>query len=169
MPSARPSKGRGRLCYLWLSLLALVLDLGTKWWAQATLHYAMPKPVLPFLNWTLLYNPGAAFSFLSNQGGWQRWLFSAIALIIAIIIVRFLAKIPRQQHMAAVGLSLVLAGALGNVIDRLRFGYVIDFIDVHVAGYHWPAFNIADSVICIGAVLLIWQQLRKSDKSSDKK
>ncbi|OAJ33520.1 signal peptidase II [Piscirickettsia salmonis] len=169
MPSARPSKGRGQLCYLWLSLLALVLDLGTKWWAQASLHYAMPKQVLPFLNWTLLYNPGAAFSFLSNQGGWQRWLFSAIALIIAMIIVRLLAKMPRQQHRGAVGLSLILAGALGNVIDRLRFGYVVDFIDVHVAGYHWPAFNIADSVICIGAVLLIWQQLCKSDKSSDKK
>ncbi|ODN42721.1 signal peptidase II [Piscirickettsia litoralis] len=164
MPSSNPGKTQGQLRYLWLSLIALLLDLGSKWWAQSSLHYAEPNHVLSFLNWTLLYNQGAAFSFLSGQGGWQRWLFTAIALIVCVVVVRLLAKMPRHQHLFAAGLSLILAGALGNVIDRLRFGYVIDFIDVHVAGYHWPAFNIADSAICVGAVLLIWQQLRKSEK-----
>ncbi|MFA7541086.1 MAG: signal peptidase II, partial [Lysobacterales bacterium] len=109
----------------------------------------------PFLNWTLVYNPGAAFSFLSDAGGWQRWFFTVLALVVSGLLVFWLRQTPRRQVWIAIPYALILSGAIGNVIDRLRFGHVVDFIDVHWQGWHWPAFNIADSAICVGAVMLI--------------
>jgi signal peptidase II len=120
--------------------------------------------VTPFFNLVLVYNSGAAFSILSDAAGWQRALFIAIALIASIWIVYLLRKYP-QQRLFALALALVLAGAVGNVIDRILIGAVIDFLDFHALGYHWPAFNVADSAISCGAVLLVWDALRPRRKA----
>ncbi len=153
---ARAAGGTGNaLPWLWLSLVLLIADQLSKHLALATLDLHQPVPVLPFLNWTLVYNPGAAFSFLSDAGGWQRWFFTVLALAISVLLVFWLRATPRRQVWIAMPYALILSGALGNAIDRLRFGHVVDFIDVHWQGWHWPAFNIADSAICVGAVMLI--------------
>jgi signal peptidase II len=117
----------------------------------------------PFFNLVLVLNPGAAFSFLSDQPGWQRGLFIAIALAASVWIVYLLVKHPRER-VFALALTLVLAGALGNVIDRILVGAVVDFLDFHAFGWHWPAFNVADSAITCGAVLLAWDALRPARK-----
>lgn len=140
----------------WLALAALIVfaDQLTKY--AVVQYFAVNKAVAitPFLNLALVYNPGGAFSFLSDAAGWQRGLFIAIALIASAWIVWLLRKYP-HQHLFAAALSLVLAGAVGNVIDRVLTGAVIDFLDFHAFGWHWPAFNVADSAITIGAALLI--------------
>lgn len=143
------------LRWLWLSLVMLILDQVTKQWAENTLTYGSPVEVLPMLNWTLLYNEGAAFSFLADAGGWQRWFFSGLALIISAVIVVWLSRLKDDERWVAVSLSLILSGAIGNVIDRLLYGHVIDFIDVYYQQYHWPAFNIADSAITVGVVIML--------------
>lgn len=117
--------------------------------------------VLPFFNFTLAHNRGAAFSFLSSAGGWQRWFFVFLALGVSAVLIVWLKKLNQQARLEAASLALILGGAIGNVIDRLYHGYVIDFIDIFYGSYHWPAFNIADSAICIGAVLLIFDSFRK--------
>lgn len=146
---------RSALPWLWLSLAIVIVDQLTKYFADTHLDYGRSVAVLPFLNWTLVYNEGAAFSFLSSAGGWQRWMFTALALIVSALLVHWLRQTPRTQTWVALPYALILAGAVGNVIDRLRFGHVIDFVDVHWGGWHFPAFNVADSAISIGAVLLI--------------
>ena len=145
----------------WLSLSALIviLDQITKYVAVQSLAAGKAVAVTPFFNLVLVYNPGAAFSFLSDAAGWQRWLFIAIALIASAWIIRLLNEYPRQT-LFSLALSLVLAGAVGNVIDRIFFGAVVDFLDFHAFGWHWPAFNVADSAISCGAVLLVWDALR---------
>jgi signal peptidase II len=143
------------LPWLWLSLALIVVDQITKYLAETHLGYQSPVPVLPFLNWTLVYNPGAAFSFLSNAGGWQRWLFTALAVGVSALLVRWLAQTPRDQRWVAVPYALIVAGAIGNVIDRVRYGHVIDFVDVYWRDWHFPAFNVADSAISLGAAGLI--------------
>ncbi len=143
------------LPWLWLTLALIVADQITKYLADTHLDYGRSVAVLPFLNWTLVYNEGAAFSFLSSAGGWQRWVFTALALAVSALLVYWLRNTPRSHTWVAVPYALILAGALGNVIDRIRFGHVIDFVDVHWAGWHFPAFNIADSAISIGAAMLI--------------
>ncbi len=114
-----------------------------------------PVPVIPFLNLTLTHNTGAAFSFLSDAGGWQRWFFAGLTIVVSIIIVVWLARLKPGQRWLPVSLSLVLGGALGNLWDRLAIGAVVDFIDVYYRTWHWPAFNLADSAICVGAVMLV--------------
>jgi signal peptidase II len=148
------------LRWLWISLLVLVLDQATKWWASTSLELYQPVSVLPYLNFTLLHNPGAAFSFLADAGGWQRWFFTGLAVVISGVIVMWLARLSPQQRMLGIALALVLGGAVGNVIDRLIYGYVIDFIDVYYETWHWPAFNIADSAITIGAVMFLIDVIR---------
>jgi signal peptidase II len=149
------SPSRSALVWLWLSVAVIAIDQITKMVALTQLAPHEPVPVLPFLNWTLVFNTGAAFSFLSDASGWQRWLFSVLALAVSAMLVIWLRRTPRQHIRVALPYALILAGALGNVIDRIRFGHVVDFIDVHWQGWHFPAFNIADSAISIGAVLLI--------------
>lgn len=117
-----------------------------------TLHEQMP--LVPYFNLTLAHNPGAAFSFLSDAGGWQRWFFTAIALGVSVAIVVWLKRLPSNDRWLAVALALILGGALGNVWDRITLGYVIDFLDFYVDQWHWPAFNVADAAITIGAVML---------------
>jgi len=141
--------------WLWLSLFLVILDQATKWLAVGLLNPFHPVPVVPLLNLTLMYNEGAAFSFLAGAGGWQRWFFAGFALVMTLVLVVWLLRLrPREGHTAA-ALSLVAGGAVGNLIDRVRTGRVVDFIDVYVGEWHWPAFNIADSAISVGVVLLL--------------
>jgi signal peptidase II len=140
---------------LWLSGLVVVLDQATKYIAEASLDYRMPVDIFPGLNMTLVYNKGAAFSFLSDAGGWQRWFFMALSFIISIALVYWLRTVDKNRQYLAWGLALILGGAVGNLIDRSLYGHVIDFIDVYYSTWHWPAFNIADSAISLGAALLI--------------
>ncbi len=144
----------------WLGLagLVIVLDQLTKFWVVSALRPGQSIELTPFLNLVFVYNPGAAFSFLSDAGGWQRWFFVVLALAVS----GWLTLLIRQhaaERLLPLAAALILGGALGNVIDRIRFGAVVDFVDVHAVGWHWPAFNVADSAISVGVVLLIWQQL----------
>jgi len=150
------SKG-SMLRWLWLSLIVIVLDQVTKTLADSLLTLYAPVPVIPFLNLTLMYNHGAAFSFLSDAGGWQRWFFTILALVVSALIIAWLKKLPGTEKFQATALSLILGGAIGNAIDRIIYDHVIDFIDVYYQHLHWPAFNIADSSIVLGAAILIAQ------------
>jgi signal peptidase II len=146
----------------WLTLSAAVvlLDQITKLAANAALVYAEPVPVVPsFFNLTLMYNRGAAFSFLSDAAGWQRWFFVAVSLGASVLLLFWLRRLKPEQWILALALSLVLGGAVGNLIDRLWLGHVIDFIQLYYKDFYWPAFNIADSAITVGAVLLVWDAL----------
>jgi len=139
---------------LLFAALIVALDLATKAMATAWLDYATPVPVFPFFNLTLLHNPGAAFSFLAGAGGWQRWFFVVLAIGISGVLVTWLLRLRSNEIWLGTALSFVLGGALGNLYDRVVHGYVVDFLHFHWAGYHFPAFNIADSFITVGAVML---------------
>lgn len=143
------------LKWLWLSLLALVLDQGSKLAVDGFMQLYESIPVMPNFNLTYVHNTGAAFSFLSQAGGWQRWFFAGLAITISIAITVWLAKLQKHEVLLAAALSLVLGGAVGNLIDRLAYGYVIDFLDVYYQDWHWPAFNIADSAITLGVALML--------------
>jgi signal peptidase II len=154
-------KSLSLLRYLAIAIVVLLLDQLSKWTALSNLQMGVPEPVLPFMNWLLLFNPGAAFSFLAQGSGWQRWFFTIIGLAASIYIVWLLYK-SQSEKLLCIALSLILGGALGNVLDRVMYGAVVDFIDLYYGNWHWPAFNIADSAICVGAALIIWGELRKS-------
>ncbi|NHN39294.1 lipoprotein signal peptidase [Pseudomaricurvus alcaniphilus] len=143
-----------------LALLVVLLDQLSKSWVSHNLAYGQPWVLTDFFNLTLLHNPGAAFSFLSDAGGWQRWFFTAVAAVVSLAVVVWIALLPRARHWEALALALVLGGAIGNLYDRVVLGYVVDFLVVHYRDYYWPAFNIADSAICVGAGLLIVDSLR---------
>ena len=147
--------------YLFLALFVLIADQVSKWWAQMSLPMAQAIKVTDFLNWFLIYNPGAAFSFLSQAGGWQRWFFTIIGIVAAAVIIWLLQK-NTQDRPFCIALALILGGAIGNVLDRLLYGAVVDFIDVHYQGWHWPAFNLADSAISIGATLIVINEIRRA-------
>jgi len=142
-----------------LALLVLVLDFATKRWVESELVYGHQILLTSFFNLVLAYNEGAAFGFLSNESGWQRWFFSGIATCASVLIIYLLRK-HTSEKLFCVALSLILGGALGNLWDRITLSYVVDFLDFHYSGYHWPAFNIADSAIFIGALLLIFETFR---------
>lgn len=143
------------LKWLWLSVVVIALDQVTKYLVTDALQLFQSIPLLPSLNLVLAHNTGAAFSFLSDAGGWQRWFFVVLAVGVSIVLVVWLARLKQHECRLAVALSLVLGGAIGNVWDRIVHGYVVDFIDVYYGDWHWPAFNVADSAICVGAALLI--------------
>lgn len=145
--------------WLGLAIVLVALDQLIKIVVVRALDPGAPVELLPFLSLVLTYNPGAAFSFLAGAGGWQRWFFVAVALIAAMVIT-FLLFRHRQDGLLSAALTLVLGGAIGNLIDRLTFGAVVDFVLLHWRGWSWPAFNLADSCITIGAVLLVWDSLR---------
>jgi len=143
------------LKWLWLSLLALVLDQGSKLAIAGSMKLYESIQIMPFFKLTYVHNTGAAFSFLSEAGGWQRWFFAGLALAISVVIAVWLTRLKKHETLLAVALALVLGGAVGNLIDRLAYGYVIDFLDVYYESWHWPAFNIADSAITLGVVLML--------------
>jgi len=142
--------------WFWLSAVVLLLDQGSKLLAEARLVFHEPVTVLPFFNLRLAYNTGAAFSFLSNAGGWQRWFFAGISVLVIGVLVVWMRRLKPEQWPLSLAFALIIGGALGNLIDRLVYGHVIDFIDVYYRTWHWPTFNIADSAITLGAGLLLW-------------
>lgn len=152
-----------------LAAVVVFLDQLSK---AAALRWLQPHQVidvLPGFNLTLAFNRGAAFSFLAGAGGWQRWFFTGLALIASVVILLLLRRTPPGDRPTAGGLALILGGAVGNLVDRLRWGHVVDFVDLYLGTAHWPAFNIADSAICIGAGLLVWATWRtgRRDNQSD--
>lgn len=144
-----------------LALLLAVLDQLTKYWVSASFDYGQVREVTGFFNLVLTHNKGAAFSFLASAAGWQRGFFIAIALV-AIVVISVLLARHAGEKLFCLSLALILGGAMGNVLDRIALGYVVDFLDFHIAGWHWPAFNLADSAITVGAVLLVVDSFRPS-------
>ena len=167
MPSNSNQDGRSGLRWLWVALLILVLDQLTKWLATEQLSYGEQIAIIPsFFNITLLHNTGAAFSFLSDAGGWQRWFFTVIAVGVSIGITVWLSRLQSSQRWLTIALVLILGGAVGNLWDRVYLGYVVDFIQVYYQQWYWPAFNIADSAITIGATMLFIDAFRTEPESS---
>lgn len=153
------------LYWLWLTGLIIIADQISKYFALHNLSYEQPIVLLPWLNLILAYNTGAAFSLLKHAGGWQQWLFGGIAVVVSIVILVWLYRLRSRDIWTALGLSLILGGAIGNLIDRIHHGFVVDFIDFHVGHWHWPVFNFADSAVCVGALILILAVFfKKSDK-----
>jgi len=150
---------KGNLRWLWLSFVIIVLDQWTKFLVVKHLSLNSPYAVMPYLNFRLAFNRGSAFSFLSFASGWQIWLLVGVAVIICILILIWLNRIPRRAYWLAISLALIFGGAFGNIIDRLRYGYVVDFVDVYIKNWHYPTFNLADSAICVGVVMLIIHML----------
>lgn len=153
--------------WLWLSLVIVALDQLSKQLVESSLMVYETTPLLPYFNLTLAYNEGAAFSFLSDQGGWQRWFFALVAAVVVVVLMVWLSRL-KHERLLAVSLSLVIGGALGNLVDRLFIGHVIDFLDFFYHSYHWPAFNVADIAITLGVVLMFVDALvgRKVDSKA---
>ncbi|MCG8015177.1 MAG: signal peptidase II [Candidatus Thiodiazotropha sp. 'RUGA'] len=145
--------------WLWLSFVVILLDQLTKQMADRMLTLYEPVYVLPIFDLTLLYNKGAAFSFLSDQGGWQRWFFTVLAIVVTTVLTVWLWRLKQQEKWVAVSLSLIIGGAIGNVIDRILFGHVIDFLHFHYQQHYWPAFNVADSAITLGVGIMLYDAL----------
>ena len=148
-------KAKRLLCWLSVSLLVVFIDQWSKFYVLHHFAPGVPYYVLPVFNLTLSFNPGAAFSFLAKMGGAQIWILSAIAIIMSLLLVVWLYRTPRQLVGRCLGLSLVLGGAVGNLIDRVRFGFVVDFFQFHVGSWYFAIFNVADSAVTVGALLLI--------------
>jgi signal peptidase II len=148
--------------WLWLSVLVVVADQVTKIWVSGALRPYELVPVIDgFFNLTLAFNTGAAFSFLAQGGGWQRWLLSGLAVVVTIVLVVWLTRLDRHERWTAAALSLVIGGAVGNLLDRLRLGHVVDFLDFYLGSWHWPAFNVADSAIVVGVAILLLASFRR--------
>lgn len=147
------------LRWLWLSLLALVLDQVSKVWVDSTFALFESLELTPFFNLAYVRNTGAAFSFLGQAGGMQRWLFMGLAVLATGLLGRWLWRLERGRHVEAAGVALILGGAVGNLIDRTLYGYVIDFFDFHLGDWHFATFNVADSAITLGVILILWDGL----------
>lgn len=153
------------LKWIWLSVVVIALDQLTKQLATAHFELYESLAVTPLFNLTLVHNTGAAFSFLADGGGWQRWFFAGIALLVSLGILFWLKQLSRDKRWEALGLALVMGGAIGNLIDRVLYGYVVDFLDFYYGNAHWPAFNVADIAISLGAAILIIDSLRPQRQS----
>ena len=148
-------RGKKAWAWLWLSAIVVFLDQITKYSVIQHLKYGEPKVIFPFFNLNINFNTGAAFSFLGGASGWQVYLFAAISLLVTLFLVIWLSRIKRSEWLVGLGVSLIIGGALGNFIDRVRLNYVIDFFDFHIKHWHYDTFNVADSAVCIGAFLLV--------------
>lgn len=159
----------GQLVWLWLSVLVIVLDQASKHWFEHNLSLYEQIVVIPDLfSWTLAYNKGAAFSFLADQGGWQRWFFALVALVASVVLFIWMKRLKNHERLLAAGLALVLGGALGNLYDRVVLGHVVDFILVHWQDrWFFPAFNLADSAITVGAGILILDMIINKEQKND--
>jgi signal peptidase II len=146
----------------WLTISAIVvaLDLYTKYLILGTFSFGDKHTVTSFFDLVRYHNEGAAFGFLNDAGGWQKWFFTALS-VIASIVITYLIKKYSKQKLFCLGLALVLGGAIGNLYDRITLGYVVDFLNFHINNYYWPAFNVADSAICVGVALLLWDSFKK--------
>lgn len=154
MPKATPA-------LLWYGLAGAIViaDQATKWQASAELNYAMPVKLLSWFNLTLHHNQGAAFSFLAGAGGWQRWFFAALACVVSVMIVFWMRGLKPRQWQLSLALALILGGAVGNLVDRIYLGYVVDFISVHYRNHYFPTFNVADAAISVGAFFMVLDSL----------
>ncbi|SEH04303.1 signal peptidase II [Candidatus Venteria ishoeyi] len=159
LPRRRLAKTKGNYPWLSLSVAVFFIDQLSKGWVSQNIEMGNPLTVNAFINIVLAYNPGAAFSILADAGGWQRWFFIILASIVCMVLIVWIVKMRRGHHTVALALALILGGAAGNLWDRIEFGYVIDFIDVYYQQYHWPAFNVADAAITLGAVILLLDAL----------
>lgn len=164
MTANTPEKQTGMLVWLILSAVIVFVDLLTKHFASTLLDYAIPVEVMPSFNLTLLHNTGAAFSFLATQSGWQRWFFVALATVVSLALVRWLQTMEKDRWLA-ISVALILGGAIGNLYDRITLGYVVDFLHFYWRDYHFPAFNIADTAISIGAAMMILDLFRNKDQT----
>ena len=151
-----------KVFYKWMSISAIVvaLDLYTKHLVQRAFEYGEHLTITSFFDLVRYHNEGAAFSFLADAGGWQKWFFSGVSMI-AVVVITYLLKKHQNQKLFSVGLALVLGGAIGNLYDRLTLGYVVDFLSFHVNDWYYPAFNVADSAICVGVALLLLDSFKK--------
>ena len=156
-----------KIFWLLIAVIIIALDQWTKILATNELRYSTPVEVLSFFNLTLQHNTGAAFSFLADAGGWQRWFFTAVSGVVSVILLIWLCRLKPEQKLMAASLTFVLAGAIGNLWDRVALGYVVDFISVHYQSWYFPAFNIADSAITIGAGLMILDMFLNPEKTSE--
>jgi len=156
-------KSGGLLMWLGIAIIIVLLDQVTKITMSRLLVYGQSEVITPYFNLVMVYNQGAAFSFLANSGGWQRWFFSGLAFVVSLVIIWMLWK-NASQRLFCWSLSLILGGAVGNLIDRLIYGHVIDFLDFHIGTLHWPAFNVADSAITLGAALFVLDELRRVNR-----
>ena len=158
-------KNAGLMLMLWLgiALVVVLLDQVTKIAMSERLLYGQSEPVTTYFNLVMVYNKGAAFSFLSDQPGWQRYFFTGVSVIASVFILWMLKRNP-DQRLFCWALALILGGAIGNLIDRVAYGHVIDFLDFHVHGWHWPAFNVADSAITVGAILFVLDEFRRVNR-----
>lgn len=152
---------------LWLSLLVVVLDQASKFWIMSTFNDYEVLTIWPVFNLTLVYNTGAAFSFLSDAGGWQRWFFVAIAVLLVVVMVVWLRRLGAHERWTGVGLAFVIGGAVGNLIDRIWLGKVVDFLQWHWEDWYFPSFNLADSAITLGVVLLLIDGLFIAHRSQE--
>lgn len=143
------------LKWLCLSLIVLILDQWSKITIDSVMSLHQSIAIIPYFNLTYVRNAGAAFSFLSGAGGWQRWFFATIAVAISSVLTIWLYRLKANETLLAIALSLILGGAIGNLIDRLAYGYVIDFLDVYYQTWHWPTFNVADMAISLGVFLML--------------
>ncbi len=159
MTASKPQRLAG---WLLISVLIIVLDQWSKWWIVSQFELYEVRRVTDWFNLVLAHNTGAAFSFLSDADGWQRWFFVILTSVVATGLLIWLTRSQANEWRLRLGIVLILGGALGNLIDRIRLGYVIDFLDVHAGGWHWPAFNVADSAICVGVGLLVLDTLLDS-------
>jgi len=155
-----------RKAWLWyfVALMIVLLDQLSKAWVSSSFTYGQPVSFTSFFNFTLLHNHGAAFSFLAGQGGWQRWFFALLAITVSIFLVIWIARTAEKNKLESFALAFILGGALGNLYDRIHLGHVVDFIVVHYQEHFWPAFNLADSAITLGAFVLIADMLLKKEK-----
>ncbi|NDC08705.1 MAG: lipoprotein signal peptidase [Oxalobacteraceae bacterium] len=156
-------KSTGLLLWLGIAVILVLLDQVSKITISRLLVYGQSEMITPYFNLVMVYNQGAAFSFLANSGGWQRWFFSGLALVVSLVIIWMLHK-NATQRLFCWALTLILGGAVGNLIDRLLYGHVIDFLDFHIGTLHWPAFNVADSAITVGAALFVLDELRRVNR-----
>lgn len=154
--------------WLWLALLVFVVDIGIKLVVMNSMGYGWENriEILPFFNLLYVHNYGAAFSFLSDQAGWQRWFFTAIAFVVTGLLAFWMRRLPVSDKWNNIAYALIIGGAVGNVFDRVVHGFVVDYLDFYWGNYHWPAFNLADSAICIGAAMIILDSFRSSKKAA---
>ncbi len=149
--------------WLVIALVVVLLDQASKITMSQYLLYGQSEAITSYFNLVMVYNKGAAFSFLSDQPGWQRYFFTAVSVIASLFILWMLKRNPTQR-LFCWALALILGGAIGNLIDRIAYGHVIDFLDLHVGGWHWPAFNVADSAITLGAILFVLDEFRRVNR-----